>query len=148
MTQQHTEAEFGGRRKNGFAVTFVAGFQIAAEVNLVSECRPGQDSELFFGYYLPAATMAAEEHGPPVPELARRMTLTSCHTDPARALVPVLQRLAAGGVPLGDVLADSGMPTEPPGAGRFRCAPPAPPSSKISTRRPRPPWHTPRRHHR
>ena len=36
------------------------------------------------------------------------MTLTSCHLDPARALVPVLQRLTAGGVPLGDVLADSG----------------------------------------
>ena len=69
---------------------------------------PGQDSELFFGYYFSAATMAAEEYGPPVPELARRMTLTSCHTDPARAMVPVLQRLAAGGVPLGDVLADSG----------------------------------------
>ena len=52
--------------------------------------------------------MAAEENGPPVPELARRMTLTSCHTDPARVMVAVLQRLAAGGVPLGDVLADSG----------------------------------------
>jgi hypothetical protein len=69
---------------------------------------PGQDSELFFGYYLQAATMVAEEHGPPVPELARRMTLTSCHHDPARALAPVLQRLPETGVPLGDVLADSG----------------------------------------
>ena len=52
--------------------------------------------------------MVAEEHGPPVPELARRMTLTSCHLDPARALVPVLQRLPTTGVPLGDLLADSG----------------------------------------
>ena len=51
---------------------------------------PGQDSELFFGYYPSAATMMREEHGPPVPELARRMTVCSCHTDPARALVPVL----------------------------------------------------------
>ena len=28
---------------------------------------PGQDSELFFGYYLSAATMMREEHGPPSP---------------------------------------------------------------------------------
>jgi hypothetical protein len=69
---------------------------------------PGQHSELFFGYYFSAATMVAEEHGPAVPELARRMTLTSCHLDPARAMVPVLARLPAHGVPLGDVLADSG----------------------------------------
>jgi hypothetical protein len=69
---------------------------------------PGQHSELFFGFYLSAATMAAGEHGPAVPELARRMTLTSCHPGPARALVPVLARLPAHGVPLGDVLADSG----------------------------------------
>ena len=33
---------------------------------------PGQDSELFFGYYLSAATMMREEHGQAVPELARR----------------------------------------------------------------------------
>ena len=41
---------------------------------------PGQDSELFFGYYAPAGTMTREEHGPPVPELARRMTVSSCHS--------------------------------------------------------------------
>ena len=52
---------------------------------------PGQDSELFFGYYASAATMMRDEHRPAVPELARRMTLCSCHADPARALVPVLQ---------------------------------------------------------
>jgi hypothetical protein len=69
---------------------------------------PGQHSELFFGYYFSAASMVAEEHGPPVPELARRMTLTSCCLDPARALVPVLARLPAAGIPLGDILADSG----------------------------------------
>ena len=51
---------------------------------------PGQDSELFFGYYASAATMMRDEHGPPVPELARRMTACSCRHDPARALVPVL----------------------------------------------------------
>jgi hypothetical protein len=69
---------------------------------------PGQDSELFFGYYASAATMMREEHSPPVPELARRMTVSSCHTDPARALVPVLTAMPARGAPLGDILADSG----------------------------------------
>src|SRR5450755_1387731 len=52
--------------------------------------------------------MVREEAGPPVPELARRMTLSSCDLDPVRALVPVLTRLPAAGVALGDVLADSG----------------------------------------
>ena len=69
---------------------------------------PGPEGELFFGYYHSAATMVREETGPPVPELARRMTLTSCDTDPARAVVPVLTRMPAAGIGLGDVLADSG----------------------------------------
>jgi hypothetical protein len=69
---------------------------------------PGQDSELFFGYYASAATMMREEHGPPVPELARRMTACSCDADPARALAPVLTAMPAAGIPLGDILADSG----------------------------------------
>ena len=69
---------------------------------------PGQDSELFFGYYASAGTMMREEHDPPVPELARRMTVSSCHHDPARALVPVLTRMPRAGIPLGDILADSG----------------------------------------
>ena len=69
---------------------------------------PGQDSELFFGYYASAGTMMREENGPPVPELARRMTVCSCHADPARALVPVLTAMPAADIPLGDILADSG----------------------------------------
>jgi hypothetical protein len=69
---------------------------------------PGPKGELFFGYYHSAGTMVAEEHRPPVPELARRMTLTSCHLDPVRALVPVLARMPAAGIRLGDILADSG----------------------------------------
>jgi hypothetical protein len=69
---------------------------------------PGQDSELFFGYYASAATMMRDEHGPAVPELARRMTVCSCHADPARALVPVLTAMPGDGIPLGDILADSG----------------------------------------
>jgi len=63
---------------------------------------------MFFGYYLSAATMTRGEHGPDVPELARRMTLSSCHTDPARALAPVLTAMPAAGIPLGDILGDSG----------------------------------------
>jgi hypothetical protein len=69
---------------------------------------PGQDSELFFGYYGSAGTTMREEHGPAVPELARRMTACSCRHDPARALVPVLTAMPAQGIPLGDILADSG----------------------------------------
>jgi hypothetical protein len=58
---------------------------------------PGPRGEMFFGYYLSAAAMAAEENGQPVPELARRMTVCSCHLDPARALVPVLTAMPAPG---------------------------------------------------
>ena len=77
---------------------------------------PGQDSELFFGYYLSAGTMMREENGPPVPELARRMTVCSCRHDPARALVPVLTAMPASGIPLGDILADSGYAHRDAGA--------------------------------
>ena len=66
------------------------------------------EDELFFGYYLSAAVMAGDEQGPPVPELARRMTLSSCRCDPVPAFTPVLTAMPQDGVPLGDVLADSG----------------------------------------
>jgi hypothetical protein len=69
---------------------------------------PGPRGEMFFGHYLSAATMVAEEHGPAVPELARRMTLCSCELDPVRALAAVLLRMPAAGIPLGDILDDSG----------------------------------------
>jgi hypothetical protein len=69
---------------------------------------PGPRGEMFFGYYLSGLTMVREDNGPPVPELARRMTLTSCELDPVRALVPVLTAMPAAGIPLGDILADSG----------------------------------------
>jgi hypothetical protein len=68
---------------------------------------PGQKDELFFGYYLSAATMVNEENGPAVPELVRRATLSSCHVDPVPAFVPALANLASC-TELGDVLADSG----------------------------------------
>ena len=77
---------------------------------------PGQDSELFFGYYASAGTMMRDEHGPPAPELARRMTVSSCHHDPARALVPVLTALPEAGIRLGDILADSGYAHRDAGA--------------------------------
>jgi hypothetical protein len=69
---------------------------------------PGPRAELFFGYYLQGAIMMPGEGSPPVPELARRMTLSSCHHDPVPELVPVLTRMPASGIPLGDILADSG----------------------------------------
>jgi hypothetical protein len=64
--------------------------------------------EMFYGYYLSAATMVKDEHGPAVPELTRRITVTSTAHDPAAALAGVLTSMPAAGVPLGDILADSG----------------------------------------
>ena len=70
--------------------------------------HPGQKDEAFYGYYLQAATTVNDEHGPQVPELARRMLLSSCHVDPPPAFVPVLQRMANDNITIADVLADSG----------------------------------------
>ncbi|HEY5987478.1 MAG TPA: hypothetical protein VIV12_14060, partial [Streptosporangiaceae bacterium] len=95
---------------------------------------PGPRGEMFFGYYLSAATMTREETGPQVPELARRMTLTSCHLDPARALVPVLAAMPAAGIPLGDILATPAMPTATPAPGRCRSGWPARSWSRTCTR--------------
>jgi hypothetical protein len=78
--------------------------------------------------------MAAEENGPAVPELARRMTVCSCHLDPPRALVVVLLQMAAAGIALGDVLGDSGYATATPPPGPSRSARPAPSSSRTCTR--------------
>jgi hypothetical protein len=66
------------------------------------------EHELFFGYYLSAAVMMPGEHGPAVPEFARRATLSACRHDPVRAFAPVLTAMPAAGIPLGDILADSG----------------------------------------
>jgi hypothetical protein len=73
------------------------------------------DEQLFFGYYLSDAIMVAGEGGAPVPELARRMTLSSCRHDPVPELAPVLASMPAQGIPLGDVLADSGYSHRVPG---------------------------------
>jgi hypothetical protein len=64
--------------------------------------------ELFYGWYLSAGIMMPEENGPAVPELARRATVSSCRHDPVRAVVPVLTAMPAAGIPLGDILTDSG----------------------------------------
>jgi len=68
----------------------------------------GPKGEMFFGYYMSAVVMVREENGPAVPELARRMTVSSCALDPARALVPVLEEMPPAGIGLGDIIADSG----------------------------------------
>lgn len=69
---------------------------------------PGQKDELFFGYYLQAATIVREEAGPEVPELVRRIQITSCHVDPPAAFVPVLARMVKDAIAVNDILADSG----------------------------------------
>ena len=66
------------------------------------------EDELFYGYYLSAGTMAREENGPAVPELARRATVSSPRRDPVRAFVPVLTAMPGAGIPLGDILDDCG----------------------------------------
>jgi hypothetical protein len=66
------------------------------------------ENELFYGYYLSAGVMMPEENGPAIPELARRAALSSCRHDPVRAFAPVLTAMPAAGIPLGDILDDSG----------------------------------------
>ena len=105
--------------------------------------------ELFYGYYLSAGIMMPEENGPAVPELARRATLSSCRHDPVRAFAPVLTAMPGQGIPLGDILDDSGYAHRDAGAwaiplraaGAAARPGPAPP-------RPRPQGHPRRRDHR
>jgi hypothetical protein len=68
----------------------------------------GQRHDLFFGYFVSGITMVHDEGTTPVPELCRRILVTSCHLDPVPALVPVISHMVEGGVRLGDVLCDSG----------------------------------------
>jgi hypothetical protein len=76
---------------------------------------PGQKDELFYGDYLQLATMVREDGAGAVPELVRRLLLTSCHVDPPPAFVPVLENMVTSGVALGDVLNDSGYAHRIPG---------------------------------
>jgi hypothetical protein len=69
---------------------------------------PGAAAESFFGYYLQVATLVADEGGPEVPELVRRILLASCKVDPPPAFVPVIERMVRSGIEVRDLLADSG----------------------------------------
>jgi hypothetical protein len=66
------------------------------------------ENELFYGYYLSAGVMMPEENGPAIPELARRAAVSSCRHDPVRAFAPALTAMPGQGIPLGDILDDSG----------------------------------------
>jgi len=68
------------------------------------------EDELFYGYYLSAAIMIRGEHGPAVPELARRATVSSPRHDPVRAFAPVLTAMPAAGISLGDIADDHEIP--------------------------------------
>ena len=61
------------------------------------------------------------------------MTVCSCHADPARALVPVLTAMPAAGIPLGDILADSGYAHRDAGAWAIPLRGPAPSWSRTCT---------------
>ena len=69
---------------------------------------PGTKDGVFFGYYSQAVTTIADEGGPTVPELIRRVVLHPCNIDPPTALVAALQRMHHADISIGDVLADSG----------------------------------------
>lgn len=75
---------------------------------------PGAKDQLFFGYYAQVATTVAEEGGPQVPELVRRIAFGSPRTDPPAAMAEVLVRAYEGGVAAGDVLADCGYSNRDP----------------------------------
>lgn len=75
----------------------------------------GQAKDLFFGYFLSALTMVGDESGTPVPELARRLLLSSCHVDPVPSLVPVIEHMVQDGVAVSDVICDSGYAHRVPG---------------------------------
>jgi len=74
------------------------------------------EDELYWGYYLSAGIMMPEENGPAVPELTRRAALSSCRRDPVRAFAPVLTAMPGQGIPLGDILDDSGYAHRDAGA--------------------------------
>ena len=105
--------------------------------------------ELFFGYYLSAAIMMRDENGPARPRTRPpRRPCRSCRHDPVRAFAPVLTAMPAAGIPLGDILADSGYSHRDAGAWAIplraagRAARPGP-----APARPRPQGHPPGRHH-
>ena len=69
---------------------------------------PGTKDGLFFGYYAQAVTMVGDEAGSAVPELIRRVSLDAPRVDPVPAMAATLVDMSEAGIPVGDVLADSG----------------------------------------
>lgn len=69
---------------------------------------PGQEDELYWGYYLSLATQVEEEGGPEVPELVRVAALGSCKLDPVPEMAGELEAYAGRGNAIGDVAADCG----------------------------------------
>jgi hypothetical protein len=70
--------------------------------------QPGRSDELFFGYYGSLMTMVRDDSGPAVPELVRRVRLSSCRVDPVSSFVGVVTNATTSGVVVADVLADCG----------------------------------------
>ena len=89
--------------------------------------------ELFYGYYLSAGIMMRDEDAPALPELARRATVSSCRHYPVRAFTPVLTAMPAAGIPLGDILDDSGYAHRDASAWAIPPGPPGRSSSRTST---------------
>jgi hypothetical protein len=69
---------------------------------------PGTKDGLFFGYYAQAVTAVADDGGPAVPELVRRVALDAPSVDPPTVMAATLVRMHDDGVAVGDVVADSG----------------------------------------
>jgi hypothetical protein len=81
---------------------------------------PGEKDELFFGYYLSLATMVRDDPSDgEVAELVRRLQMGACDHDPVPALVDVVVAMPEAGIPLGDVIADSGYAHRVPGRFAF-----------------------------
>jgi hypothetical protein len=75
---------------------------------------PGAKDCLFYGYYAQVATMVADEGRPPVPELVRRIAFEAPRIDPVEVMAATLSRMKAGGIELGDILADCGYSNRAP----------------------------------
>ena len=94
------------------------------------------EDELFYGYYLSAGIMMPEENGPGRPRARPPRHGVVLPARPGPRLRPRADRDARRqGIPLGDILADSGYAHRDAGRlGRSRCAPPARSSSRTCTR--------------
>ena len=77
---------------------------------------PGQDSELFFGYYALRRHHDARGARPARARADPADNRLLLRHDPARALVPVLTAMPGEGIPLGDILDDSGYAHRDAGA--------------------------------